>query len=175
MTLPLNEQLHTFVARHSSKGILLDTNTLLLLLFARYQPSMIGKKRLEEYTEEDAQLLVQFVQQFCRILTTQHVLAETSNLARQIVKNRLHEELSELLHPLFCLNRPDSFKQCAIDGENIDRVLFGRLGLTDSGLASMVQTKQLLLTADLDLYVAVVSNGGDAINFNHMREAAGLL
>ncbi|MBX9900350.1 MAG: hypothetical protein K2Y28_06150 [Burkholderiaceae bacterium] len=175
MTRQLIDQLGVFVARHRNRGILLDTNILLLFISARYQPSMIGNKRLQAYTGEDGDLLIQFVQRFGRILTTQHVLAETNNLTRQIVKGRLHESLSDEMHPLFCLNLPTSFEQCTIDGKNIDRRLFGRLGLTDSALASVVQTNQLLLTADLDLYTAVVSDGGDAINFNHMREAAGLL
>ena len=40
-------------------------------------------------------------------------------------------------------------------------------------LASLVQSNHLLLTDDLDLYIAAVSSGGNAINFTHMREAAG--
>lgn len=161
--------------QHRARGILLDTNVLLLFLFAFYQPTMIGKKRLEKYGSDDGALLVQYVDQFSRILTTPHVLAETSNLVGQIVGGRLRSELFTKLHPLFCLSLPNSFEQCAIEGSHIDSQLFGRLGLTDSGLAALVKTKQLLLTDDLDLYLAAISNGGNAINFTHMREASGLL
>ena len=175
MTQTLDKQLLSLANRHGARGILLDTNVLLLLLFAVYQPTMIGRKRLEKYSADDGALLVQYVGRFRRILTTPHVLAETSNLVRQIVNGRLRTELFAKLHPQFCLSLPDSFEQCTVDGRHIDGELFGRLGLTDSGLAALVQTEQLLLTDDLDLYVAANSNGGIAINFTHMREAAGLV
>lgn len=45
--------------------------------------------------------------------------------------------------------------------------------LIDAGLTSLVQMNTLLLTDDLDLYISAVSIGGDAINFTHVREAAG--
>ena len=171
----LDDRLRVFVSQHKTQGILLDTNVLLLLLFATHQPDKIGGKRLEKYGENDGELLVSYIKQFGRILTTQHVLAETSNLVRQIVSGRLSSELSKKLHPLFCLNQPNSFEQCAVDGGSIDIDLFSQLGLTDSGLAALVQTKRLLLTDDLDLYRATISRGGDAINFTHMREAAGIV
>lgn len=175
MTMPLKDQLLAFVSQHKMQGILLDTNVLLLFLFATHQPSMVGKKRLEKYGEDDGVLLVSYLKHFSRILTTPHVLAETSNLARQIVSGQWRSELYTKLHPLFCLSLPNSFEQCAVDGKAIKNDLFGKLGLTDSGLATLVQTKRLLLTDDLDLYIAAVSCGGDAINFSHMREAAGIV
>lgn len=160
--------------KHCARGILIDTNVLLLYLFGRYQPGAVGRrKRLEHYGLEDADLIMQFLARFDRVLTTQHVLAETSNLARQIVGGARQLELSLKLHPLFCLDTPDSFASCRVDGRAIDVGVFARLGLTDAGLASLVAADLLLLTDDLDLYVAAVSTGGDAINFTHMREAAG--
>lgn len=171
----LNDRLLEFASQHKAQGILLDTNVLLLLLFAIYQPDKIGKKRLAKYGESDGELLVSYIKQFSRVLTTQHVLAETSNLLRQIVSGQLSSDLAKEFHPLFCLNQPNSFEQCAVEGENIDIELFSQLGLTDSGLAAVVQTKRLLLTDDLDLYLATISRGGDAINFTHMREAAGIV
>lgn len=171
----LNVRLLELVSQHKTQGILLDTNVLLLLLFTIYQPDKIGKKRLEKYGESDGELLVSYIKQFSRVLTTQHVLAETSNLLRQIVSGQLRSDLARKFHPLFCLNQPNSFEQCAIEVGSIDIELFSQLGLTDSGLAAIVQTKRLLLTDDLDLYVATISRGGDAINFTHMREAAGIV
>lgn len=169
----LDIRLRAFVSKHSLQGILLDTNILLLFLFATHKPTMIGKGRLEKYGENDGKLLVSYIRQFSQILTTPHVLAETSNLARQIVHGKWSSELSKNLYPLFCLTHPNSFEQCAVEGQNIDIGLFGKLGFTDSGLVTLAQTKRLLLTDDLDLYIAAVSSGGDAIKFTHMREAAG--
>lgn len=170
----LEQQLLALISKHSARGILVDTNVLLLYLFGRYQPDTVGqRKRLEHYSLEDADLIIQFLSRFGRILTTQHVLAETSNLARQIVVGSQRLKLSLKLHPLFCLDTPASLQSCDVDYPSIDIGLFARLGLTDAGLASLVSADVLLLTDDLELYVAAVSAGGDAINFTHMRDAAG--
>lgn len=175
MTHDLEARLIALTNRHRERGILMDTNVLLLFLFSCFNPQMIGRKRLAKYTNGDGELLKQYVQKFRRILTTPHVLAETSNLARQIVDGQMRTELMERLHPLFCLNRSESFKHCVVDGKTLITLQFVRLGLTDSSLAALVRRrKRLLLTDDLDLYHASVSDG-DAINFTHMREAAGLI
>jgi hypothetical protein len=175
MTSPFEEQLQSALSTHRSRGILLDTNVLLLFLIAVFKPSLIGKKRLEKYDEPAGNLLVDYVGQFQRILTTPHVLAETSNLARQIVGGRLRQDLFSGLHPLFCLQESGSFKQIIVDGAAIDATIFQRIGLTDSGLTELVKNGEFLLTDDLDLYVASVTTGGIAINFTHMREAVGII
>ncbi|MYN29963.1 hypothetical protein [Duganella levis] len=101
------------------------------------------------------------------------MLAETSNLARQVVSGKQGWALSSRLYPLFCLDTADSLLPCEVEGKAIDAGVFTRLGLTDAGLASLVRADTLLLTDDLDLYVVAVAMGGDAVNFTHMREAAG--
>lgn len=169
----LEERLLALVGKHARHGILVDTNVLLLYLFGRYQPAAIGRKRLEHYSVDDADLIIQFISKFRCILTTQHVLAETSNLARQIVTGTQKRELSLSLYPLFCLDTPASFRHRDVHGPSIDVGVFTRLGLTDAGLTSLAKSKVLLLTDDLDLAVAAGSAGGDVINFSHMRDAAG--
>lgn len=170
----LEQQLLALIGKHGARGILVDTNVLLLYLFGRYLPAAVGhRKRLEHYSLDDADLIIQFLCRFGRVLTTQHVLAETSNLARQVISGRQQLELSLNLHPLFCLDTPASFQSRDVDGQAIDAGVFARLGLTDAGLVSLVSADTLLLTDDLGLYAAAVTAGGDAINFTHMREAAG--
>lgn len=169
----LERQLISLVAKHGERGILVDTNVLLLYLFGKLLPAALGQKRLAKYSLEDADLILQFVGRFGQILTTQHVLAETSNLARQIVGGSARDFMARQLYPWFCLETPGSLKPCDVPSTSIDAGLFARLGLTDAGLASLVQSNHLLLTDDFDLYIAAVSSGGDAINFTHMREAAG--
>ena len=93
-------QLAEYIRRYKNDGILLDTNVLLLLLFAKFQPSMIGGKRLEKYAFEDAQLLANYVDCFSRILTTPHILAETSNLAAQVLTGKKKTEFFYKIFPL---------------------------------------------------------------------------
>ncbi len=175
MSPSFEDQLIAYARDHAEDGVFLDTNILLLLLVAQFRPELIGTGRLKAYAPCDADLLAGYVGRFKRILTTPHVLAETSNFARQMVKGRAQAEFFEWLHPIFCLEGQHALMPTIAAGHEVNRQLFVRLGLTDSSLAASVSTKRLLLTADLDLHVAAVMQGGHSINFTHMREAAGFL
>lgn len=175
MSTSFEDRLIAYVKEHADTGIFLDTNILLLFLVDQFVPRLIGTERLKAYEKCDADLLTGFVSRFKKILTTPHVLTETSNFARQMMKGRLQTEFLEWLHPLFCAPGQQAFSQTTPNGHDIDKQLFVRLGLTDSALVVCANTQYLLLTADLDLHVATVTRGGHSINFTHMREAAGLL
>lgn len=175
MSHSLEKQLVSYQRTHAEDGILLDTNVLLLLLVSQFRPDLVGGKRLEIYGLRDAELLTAYVKNFSRILTTSHVLAETSNFIRQIMKGKTQSEFLTWLHPIFCLEDKSALSQCIVQGRDIDVGLFIQLGLTDSGLAASASKGRLLLTSDLDLHVAVVSLGAHSINFTHMREAAGII
>ncbi len=175
MTSGLKAQLAAHLQRHRDEGILLDTNVLLLLWLAKFDPRLIGGKRLEKYTPEDAVLLAGYVGQFKRILTTSTILTETSNLAALVLSGDRKLALFRRLFPLFGVSPPKGFHRCAVDGLTLDESIFVRLGFTDASTAATVGTQHLLLTDDLDLYLATQAQGAPAINFTHMREAAGLL
>ncbi len=176
MTSGLKAQLAAHLQRHRDEGILLDTNVLLLLWLATFDPRLIGGKRLEKYTPEDAVLLAGYVGQFKGILTTSTILTETSNLAALVLSGDRKLALFRRLFPLFGVSPPDDFHRCSVDGLTLDESIFVRLGFTDASIvATAGQRQHLLLTDDLDLYLAAQAQGAPAINFTHMREAAGLL
>lgn len=154
MTIGLKAELATHLRRHRDEGILLDTNVLLLLWLAKFDPRLIGGKRLEKYTPEDAVLLAGYVGQFKRILTTSTILTETSNLAALVLSGDRKLALFRRLFPLFGVSPPKGFHRCAVDGLTLDESIFVRLGFTDASIAATVGTQHLLLTDDLDLYLA---------------------
>lgn len=172
--MSLQQHLINYAQKYRSNGVMLDTNLLLLYVFSRFSPNMIGAGRLAAYDSDSADLLIQYLARFECILTTAHVLAETSNLARQMIKGEKWKAMCEAVFPLFCLPEQSTLKPLVVITETLDPAHFFKLGLTDAALAQSAVT-HLLLTADFDLYCEVVSNGKDAINFTHMREAAGLL
>jgi hypothetical protein len=173
--MSLQRQLDALAIKHRAEGILLDTNVLLLFIFAGFMPEkIVASKRLAKYDGESGHLLLQFVAQFDKILTTEHVLAETSNLARQVVSGAKWNRLAAQLYPLFCLMDRPEFEVLDVDNSRVDLELFSQLGLTDGVIAANLGTG-LLLTDDLDLFLAATRHQCDAINFTHMREAAGLL
>lgn len=175
MTIGLKAELATHLRRHRDEGILLDTNVLLLLWLAKFDPRLIGGKRLEKYTPDDVELLAGYVGQFKRILTTSTILTETSNLAAQVLSGQPKQALFRRFFPSFGVSPPKGFHRCSVDGLALDESIFVRLGFTDASIAATVGTQHLLLTDDLDLYLATQAQGAPAINFTHMREAAGLL
>ena len=46
---------------------------------------------------------------------------------------------------------------------------FERLGLTDAAIAMLCERGMLVLTGDLELYLALQARGADALNFSHIR------
>ena len=171
----LAAQLEAYVRSHKSDGILLDTNVLVLLLLGSFQPSLIGGKRLEKYAIQDAELLANYVGNFSRILTTSHILAETSNLATQVLTGKRKTDFFTRMFPLFCTDHQDASHQCEIVGCGINNAIFIQLGLTDAAVVAAIDVNRLLLTDDLDLHLAAIAKGAPSINFTHMREAAGLI
>lgn len=175
MTSGLKAQLATHLQQHRNTGILLDTNVLLLLWLAAFDPRLIGGKRLEKYTPEDAELLAGYVGQFKRMLTTPTILTETSNLAAQALSGGRKRAFFQHCFPRFGASSPQNFHHCSVDGLVLDKSVFVQLGFTDASIVATVGTQHLLLTDDLDLYLAAQKQGAPAINFTHMREAAALL
>lgn len=173
MSSSLDQQLIALVSKHRAAGIFLDTNVMLLFIFAVFMPDKIeGSKRLAKYDREAGSLLLDYVRRFDYVIATPHILAETSNLARQNVHGRMWTALSEQLFPLFCSEESNIVLR-SVDLAQIKFAAFSSLGLTDSVIAATLG-ENLLLTDDLDLYMAVIGTH-DAVNFTHMREAAGNL
>lgn len=84
-----------------SKALLLDTNLLLLYLVGGKDPQLIdGARRLNAYTEEDFDLLYEFIESngFLQLVSTPHILTEVSNLVgveREVLKRLGREALRE--------------------------------------------------------------------------------
>lgn len=76
------EWLGILVEKHAARGLLLDTNLLLLYGIGTFSREHVKKlKRTRQYDLEDYDWLRRFTQPFHRIITTPHILAELSNLA----------------------------------------------------------------------------------------------
>jgi hypothetical protein len=154
------------IAKYKGEAVLLDANVLLLLLVGRYDVTLIHPfKRTENFPNEAFPLLVSIVVRFNRIATTPHILAEVSNLAGQLgqpVRTKFFELLSGALTVL-----DEHHVPCA-DATAMD--CFTRLGLTDAGIARVVQNRFPVLTVDVKLYLHLVARGVDAVNFNHVLD-----
>lgn len=152
----------------SYRGLILDANLLLLLVVGSASKKYISRhKRLRAYSETDFDLLIKIISNAPTILVTPNTLTETSNLIGYIDKPariKIFEVFSayiRLADERYCESR-----------QAVTRKEFVRLGLTDSVLLHETTDSFILLTADLDLYLAALNEGCPVQNFNHLRETA---
>lgn len=151
--------------------VILDTNLMVLLVVGSASRDYVSKhKRTQTYTIEDFSLLTRILAGAASIVTVPHVLAETSNLVRQFAepgRTRICTVLESFIHDW--VESPVASRTAAHRHE------FRSLGLTDAALLTLQAEDDasvlasVLLTDDLDLYVASVSAGRQAVNFSHLR------
>lgn len=152
------------IAKHRSKGVLVDSNLLVLLLVGSVNKQRIlGFKRTRNFTVEDFDVLLRLVNWFGNLIATPHVLSQVSDLTDLPGKelSRIRKLFSNLVGQME--ESYDPSKSLVADP------LFSRLGLTDAAVATVCSRGILVLTADLDLQLALQIRGGDALNFNHVR------
>lgn len=160
-------QQRCLVRKHKGKPVFIDTNLLVLYLVGLVNPKRIESfKRTSAYLKEDFELLQAVISNFSQIVSTAHVLAELSNLAELEGKEqtRIREEFRRLVTMIEEQHDPSRTL--------VSHPLFARLGLTDAAIATVGERGILVITADLDLHVALEQRGAEAINFNHVRALA---
>jgi rRNA-processing protein FCF1 len=159
------KQPEQLVAQYKSKGVLIDTNLLLLLVVGAYDPERISRfKRTDKFTADDFYTLAAFFNSFDRVVTTPHVLTEVSNLAGQ-----LPDALKTAFYSLFAQHIA-LLEEYYVESRQLSSVSqFPKLGLTDCGIMELSRNQYLVLTDDFRLAGHLDSQGIDVINFNHIR------
>lgn len=152
------------IAKCRGKGVLLDTNLMVLLAVGYYNIARIASfKRTNQYTADDFSLVHRIVAQFERRVTTPQILAETDNLTRQLPA-REHSAvagvMARLVERLFEISLPSA--------EAVRHPRYPLLGLTDC-VTIACAIDSLVITDDLILFSILSHLGRDAININHIR------
>ncbi len=142
-------EVQSLLIKYKSRGIIIDTNILLLYLVGLVNRERIPRfKRTAQFIPEDYDLLLQLVDNFQKIITTPNILTEVSSLANQLGE----PERSQCL---------DTFKwlisQVTEEYQESNIVagqeLFTRFGLTDCGIILLAKNKYIVLTDDLKLHL----------------------
>lgn len=151
--------------QYCDKGILIDSNLLLLYFIGIYDSKIIEKfKRTRIYKIEDFILLNRIVQYFKVVITTPNILTEISNLSSSLPENQMSNFYSSFANqlPLLKENYCPSSSVCI-------STYFRNFGLTDSVIIQLVKNQYLVLSDDLVLVHYLQKIQIDAINFNHLR------
>jgi hypothetical protein len=152
--------------KYKRRGLVIDSNILLLYFVGECDPRLISTfKRTKEFTAEDFVLLQRLFNWFNKVVTTPNILTEVSSLANQLStddarrwRTSFQSRVSTLAERYLRSNKITASSQ------------FVSCGLADASLVEVSRGRLLPLTDDLRLYVALQSEGIDAINFNHIRE-----
>lgn len=151
--------------KHRAKGLFLDTNLFVLWLVGIVNRGRIEQfKRTQNFTVGDFELLLRVLQWFGPpLVSTPHVLSQVSNLTDlsgpELARvRRLFKSTVDIIDEQY-----DPAKALVQDA------MFERFGLGDVSIAAVCHRNVLVLTADLQLQIALASLGLDALNFNHLR------
>lgn len=154
----------------SSRTFLIDTNLLVLLIVGATSRDYICRhKRLTAFIQEDYDVLLEIISGDQPLRVTPNILTETSNLAAYIdnpAKSQIFETFQRFISSFLEVYIPSTAA--------IGRWEFFRLGLTDAAVLEALTDQVVLLTTDLDLFLAAQAAGALAVNFNQLRDQAHL-
>ena len=144
--------------------LVLDTNLLLLYLVSVVDLTLLNRfKRVSSFRLSDVLLLQGLVGGFRAMMTTPHILTETSNLVDQAPgdwRNSLIEALRQ-----FAQGQREFYQASAL---LMNHVEFRRLALADTALVALSH-EATVATLDYELYGRIIGNGGMAVHFDHLR------
>jgi hypothetical protein len=162
------EILVPLVREYSSRGLLVDTNILLLFLVGSVNPNLVGSFKVtasQGFTESDFDLLQRFMGNFQKVVTTPHILTEVSNQADKLKGDYHRKVFSTLASLIEQLDERTEATKVLVKSD-----AFVRFGLTDTAIGCLAAEKFLVLTVDFPLVGYLGKRGADAINFNHLRQ-----
>jgi hypothetical protein len=161
----MNDEIQRLVVRYSRRGILIDTNILLLYFVGSFDLDLISSfKRTLQFTVEDYNTLLLLLQLFDRLITTPNILTEVSNLSGQL------GEPAKTLYFYTFARKITLMEEHYIDSrEAATQEEFIKIGLTGASIFRLPKDQYLILTDDFRLSQYLQHKGIDVINFNHIR------
>ncbi|MBW4479287.1 MAG: hypothetical protein KME54_21140 [Tolypothrix brevis GSE-NOS-MK-07-07A] len=161
----MKDYISSLFQSYKQKGILIDTNILLLWFVGTVNQSRISQfNRTEKFLPEDYDLLVSILSYFSKIVTTPNILTEVNSLVNQIGEPERSQCYSVFAQAMTVL---DEFYIESVNAVQLNN--FIKYGLTDCGIVTLAKNKYLVLTDDFKLANYLQKVGIDTINFNNIR------
>ncbi|MDY6804470.1 MAG: PIN domain-containing protein [Cyanobacteriota bacterium] len=164
----MTHYLDSLFARYCQKGILVDTNILLLLFVGTVNRKRISLfKRTQQFVSEDYDLLSNILSKFVAVVTTPNILTEVNSLINQLGE----PERSQCLQLLAKTIEEEGLSEFYVESRLVAQESnISKYGLTDSGIVHLAKNKYLVLTDDFKLANYLNKSEIDVINFNNLRD-----
>lgn len=155
----MNDYLLDLLTKYRQKGILIDTNLLLLFVVGSLDPGLIPKvSRTANYSVQDFQIVTKVIDFFDIKITTPHILTEVSNL---IDRNEIQGALRTFVSIVV--------ERFVESSKVITHNMFSAFGLTDVAILDISKDNYLVLTNDGPLIGLLKNNGVDVVNLDILR------
>ena len=156
----MNQHLLKLIQTYKNKGLLIDTNILLLYIVGSFDPILIRDfKRTANFNEDDFDIVSKFIRLFDFLITTPHILTEVSNFIDK--RQNLQAVLKGYIE-----NSKEIFMESS---ELSKQVTFLKFGLADSSVTHTAKDKYLIFTDDRPLYGFLINSQIDAVNLEQLR------
>lgn len=158
-------EVSNLLSKYYTKGILINTNILLLYLVGKVNRERIARfKRTKQFIPDDYDRLLQILEGFRKIVVTSNILTEVNSLANQLGEPEKTQCLIKFT--VLISQITEEYIESSIIA---DCDVFLRFGLTDCGIMLLAEDKYLVLTDDLKLHYYLKAFGIDTVNFNNLR------
>jgi hypothetical protein len=166
--MTLEEQLF---ARHIGRGILLDSNLLLVFLSGLLGAHLFRSfKRIGGYTIRDYELLVRLLQCFTVLITTPHILTEVSSLANSLQEPYKRDWYLNLATLIASEQEPVGLQEKWTPATELAGMPeFVAFGITDAALIKL-SSEALIITEDYRLSGVLNGQGTHVLNFGDLRK-----
>ena len=156
----MNDYLLGLIQKYKQKGLLIDTNILLLFIVGSIDISLIRDfKRTANFSENDFVKVTKFIDYFDLKITTPHVLTEVIDF----IDNR------QYLQAVLKGNIENS-KEIFIESSELSKQkTFLKFGLADSSVTYTAKDNYLIFTDDRPLYGFLINSQIDAVNLDQIR------
>ncbi len=165
----MNPNIRDFISHYHSKGVLIDTQLLLVILVGNVEPRLIGKvARTDDYSRSDYERLRDLLGHFSQFITLSQILTEAGNLLKrncptQNILLDLSRELALFVHAERTREPQSPSRQIT------HHPAFCRLGYADAAILTAAAGKYLLLTADRPLQDTARNTGVDVLPFQWLQ------
>ena len=156
--------------RHRGKSVLLDSNLLLVFLTGAVGAHLFARfKRVNEYTVQDFELLVQLLRSFRVLITTPHILTEVSNLANSLTGTYRRDWFTNFAVLVASEQEGARVMESWTPARQLaDSPEFVEFGITDSAVVAFA-SDALVITDDYRLSGALRNRGFDVLNFKDLQ------